>query len=65
MTEILGIKIPLNPWVLFPLIVIAATALAYLADVTTLWIIKRTINKATTTSMTGFTSSQGLLNTRA
>jgi len=48
MTEILGIRIPLNPWVLFPLIVLAAAGLAYLADVIILWIIKRTINKTPT-----------------
>ena len=41
MTDFFGVKIPMNPWVVLPLIVVGATILAYLINVAVLWALKR------------------------
>lgn len=41
MTDFFGVKIPMNPWVVLPLIVLGATILAYLVNVAILWALKR------------------------
>ena len=48
MTEILGVKIAMNAWVVFPLIVLAAAILAYLVNVIILWILRRVVEKTPT-----------------
>src|SRR3989338_3894107 len=48
MTEMLGIKIPMNPWVVLPLIVLAAVILAYLANIAILSILRRVVRKTAT-----------------
>lgn len=48
MTEMLGIKIPMNPWVVLPLIVLAAVISAYLANVAILSILRRVVRKTAT-----------------
>jgi hypothetical protein len=41
MTEMLGIKIPMNSWVVLPLIVLAAVILAYLISAAALWLFRK------------------------
>ncbi len=41
MTDFFGVKIPMNPWVVLPLIVLAAALLAYLVNVAVLWAVKK------------------------
>jgi len=45
MSEFLGIEIPLTPWVLLPLILIAIAILAYLANAFILWVIRKVLQK--------------------
>ncbi|TMA13018.1 MAG: mechanosensitive ion channel family protein [Deltaproteobacteria bacterium] len=45
MTEFLGIKIPMNPWALLPLILFATTILAYLVSTAALRILKGVVQK--------------------
>ena len=48
MSEFLGVKIPLNPWVVLPLIVLATGAVAYLINVIVLNFLKRAGQKIPT-----------------
>lgn len=48
MTEFFGVKIPLNPWVVFPLVVLAAAILAYLVNWVVLRLFKRVATKTAT-----------------
>ncbi|MGE5307314.1 MAG: mechanosensitive ion channel family protein [Alphaproteobacteria bacterium] len=41
MTEFFGVKIPMNAWVVLPLIFLAAIILAYVINLVTLWALKR------------------------
>jgi len=45
MTELLGVKIPMNPWLVFPLIVLLAAILAYLVNVVIMRVLRRVIEK--------------------
>ncbi|MGH7830668.1 MAG: mechanosensitive ion channel family protein, partial [Candidatus Binatia bacterium] len=47
MTEILGVKIPMNPWVVVSVIIFATIALAYLVSTAVLSVIRRSIEKRT------------------
>lgn len=46
MVELLGVKIPMNPWVVLPLVVAAAAVLAYFVHVAVLWFLRRVIKRA-------------------
>ncbi|MBI2090944.1 MAG: mechanosensitive ion channel family protein [Deltaproteobacteria bacterium] len=47
MTEFLGVKIPMNPWVVvLPLVVLAAALLAYVIHVTVFWFVRRVVKQA-------------------
>lgn len=48
MTEFLGVKIPMNLWVVLPLIIVSAAISGYLLSVVVLWLFKRTTKKAST-----------------
>lgn len=48
MTEFFGVKVPLNPWVVFPLVVLAAAALAYLVNWVVLRLFKKVVRKTAT-----------------
>jgi small-conductance mechanosensitive channel len=48
MTEFLGVKIPLNPWVVLPLIVLSTSVLAYLINIVVLQLIKRAVQRTPT-----------------
>jgi small-conductance mechanosensitive channel len=48
MTEFLGIRIPMNPWVVFPLITLAAVSFAYLADIIILSLLKKAVKRTST-----------------
>jgi small-conductance mechanosensitive channel len=45
MTEFLGVKIPMNPWVVLPLIGLAAVVLAYLVNLAVLWMIQKLLRE--------------------
>lgn len=45
MTDFFGVKIPMNPWVVLPLIGLAAIVLAYLINLAVLWMIKRLLHE--------------------
>ena len=46
MSDIFGVKIPMNPWVVLSLFTLAAAILAYLASVTILWVFKKIVKKS-------------------
>jgi small-conductance mechanosensitive channel len=46
MTEFFGLKIPMNPWVVLPLIFLAAIILAYALNLVILWILRRTFQRS-------------------
>jgi small-conductance mechanosensitive channel len=45
MTEFFGVAIPMNPWVVLPLIVLTAVLLAYGIDIFILWILKKIVDQ--------------------
>jgi len=45
MTGLLGAKVLTNPWVVLPLIVLAAIVLAYMVSVAVLWVLRRAVRK--------------------
>lgn len=46
MTELLSSRVLTNPWVVLPLLIVAAAILAYLVSGVTLWVLKRAIQKS-------------------
>ena len=48
MTELLGVKIAMNAWVVFPLMVLAAAILAYFLNIILLRILRRAVEKTST-----------------
>lgn len=48
MTEFLGVRISMNPWVLLPLIILAAAIVAYVVSATVLWTLNRLVRKTPT-----------------
>jgi small-conductance mechanosensitive channel len=45
MTECFGVEIPMNPWVVLPLIFLAAVLLAYGINIIILWFLKRIVDR--------------------
>jgi small-conductance mechanosensitive channel len=48
MTQVLGVAIPMNPWVILPLIVLATALLAYVLNVIILWVVGRIARRTAT-----------------
>lgn len=48
MTEFLGVKIPMNLWVILPLIILATAILAYLINVAILRVLRRVVKRTST-----------------
>jgi len=48
MTELLGVKIAMNAWVVFPLVVLAAAVFAYFLNIILLRILRRAVEKTST-----------------
>lgn len=46
MIQFFGVKIPMNPWVLLPVIVLAAAVAAYLVHIAVLWLARTVFKKA-------------------
>jgi small-conductance mechanosensitive channel len=45
MTDLFGVKIPMNPWIVLPLIFLAAVVVAYLLNLAVLWLINRVVHE--------------------
>lgn len=45
MTEFFGVDIPMNPWVVLPLVFLAAVLLAYGINIIILWLLKRIVDR--------------------
>lgn len=45
MIELVGLKIPMNLWIVLPLVILAAAILAYLVHVAVLWFVRRIVKR--------------------